>query len=99
MARQFQASEVLSECLQPPPPPPPTYALNTAVRLQGVAGHKSAGRHRDTNLAGFFLLSVRRTLVVFVFVFGVFTAAAGQTVIWLLSKIITQQVNPTAVTQ
>ena len=24
MARQFQASEVLSECLQPPPPPPPT---------------------------------------------------------------------------
>ena len=46
MARQFQASEVLSECLQPPPPPPPTYALNTAVRLQGVAGHQSApGRH------------------------------------------------------
>ena len=57
MARQFQASEVLSECLQPPPPPPPTYALNTAVRLQGVAGHKSAGRHRNTNLAGVFLLS------------------------------------------
>ena len=46
MARQFQASEVLSECLQPPPPPPPTYALNTAVRLQGVAGHQSAGRHK-----------------------------------------------------
>ena len=31
MARQFQASEVLSECLQPPPPPPPTYALNTSL--------------------------------------------------------------------
>ena len=34
------------------PPPPPTYALNTAVLLQGVAGHQS-----DTNFAGFFLLS------------------------------------------